>query len=141
MEGSTIFSALTARQDKPSDNRTYTNHELRMKTKRDHGLTSQASSTLISASTDTIRESMRSSHSHEDRDMAGMKLIFYIPRANTVLHVANHSSASILETSTNVVGCGLGSLQQDWDNLLLLLDMDLINVEPSEHILDKRRIL
>lgn len=59
----------------------------------------------------------------------------YIPRANTVLHLASHSSASLSETSTNVVGCGLGSLQDDCENLLLL-EMDLINVEPSEHILD-----
>ena len=64
-----------------------------------------------------------------------MKFI-YIPRADTVFHIASHSSASLSETSTNVVGCGLGSLQQDCDNLLLLLEMDLINVEPSEHILD-----
>ena len=35
-----------------------------------------------------------------------------------------------------MVGCGLGSLQQDCENLLLFWDMDLINVEPSEHILD-----
>lgn len=65
MEGSTIL-ALTARQDKPSDNRTYTNRELTMRRKNDHGLTSQASSTLVSASTDTMRESMRSGHSDED---------------------------------------------------------------------------
>ena len=64
-----------------------------------------------------------------------MKII-YTPRANTVFHIANHSSASSSETSTNVGGCGLGSLQQDCDNLFLLLDMDLINVEPSEDILE-----
>ena len=63
-----------------------------------------------------------------------MKFI-YIPRANTVLHLAIHSSASISETSTKVVGCGLGSLQEDCENLLLR-EMDLISVEPSEHILD-----
>jgi hypothetical protein len=61
----------------------------------------------------------------------------YIPRANTVLHVASHSSALVSETSTKVVGCGLGSLQLHWENLLLR-EMDLIrvNVEPSEDILD-----
>ena len=126
--------ALTARQDKPSDNRTYTNHKLTMRTKSEDRLTSQASSTLVSASTDTIRESMISGHSHEDRGMVAMRFIC-IPRANTVLHFASHSSASLSETSTNVVGCGLGSLQDDCENLLLW-EMDVINVEPSEHILD-----
>ena len=66
MEGSTTL-AFTARQDKPSDNRTYTNRELTMRTKNDRRLTSQASSTLVFAFTDTIRESMRSGHSHKDR--------------------------------------------------------------------------
>jgi hypothetical protein len=68
VEGSTIL-ALTARHDKLSDNRSYSNRELTMRMKDGHGLTSQASSTLVSAFTDTIRESMRSSHSYEDRNM------------------------------------------------------------------------
>ena len=56
---------LTARQDKLSDNRTYTIREITIRMKIDYELTSQASSTLVSASTDTIRESMRSGHSYE----------------------------------------------------------------------------
>ena len=59
-----------------------------------------------------------------------------MPRAKTVLHVVNHSCASSSETSTNVVGTGLGSLQlpvKDWESLLLR-DMDLISGEPSEDI-------
>ena len=137
LEGSTAL-ALTAIQDKPSDNKTYTNRQQTMKTNSDHGLTSQASSTLVSASTDTIRESMRSSHSNEDRRHGGMKFFFfYIPRANTFLQVASHSSASFSETSTNVGGCGLGSLQLDCENLLFWgIDLIRVNVEPSEDILD-----
>lgn len=42
------------------------------------GLTSQASSTLVSAFTDTIRESMRSGHSHEDRNMMARNLFTYL---------------------------------------------------------------
>lgn len=67
--------------------------------------------------------------------MVAMKFI-YIPRANTDLHFASHSSASMSETPTKVVGCGLGSLQ-DCENLLLWeMDLMRVNVEPSEHILD-----
>jgi hypothetical protein len=77
MEGSTTL-ALTARQDKLSDNRTYSNREPRMRMKDADGLTSQASSTLVSAFTDTIRESMRSGHSHEDRDKKECNLYTYL---------------------------------------------------------------
>lgn len=100
-----------------------------------NGVTSQASSTLVSASTDTIRESMRSGHAHENHQ--GCIEFIYIPRANTVLHFVNHSCPSSSETSTNIVGCGLGSLQlpvKDCESLLP--DMDVIDVEPSEHILN-----
>ena len=57
-----------------------------------------------------------------------------IPRANTVLHFVNHSCASSSETLMKLEGSGIRSLQLDCESLLLL-DIDLINVEPSEHIL------
>lgn len=130
---STILD-LTARQDKPSDSRTYVIHERMLRTKDDDEPTSQASSTLISASTDTIRESMRSGSLSVSRQ--GSTKMIYIPLANIVLHTVSHSCASSSETSTKVVWSGVGSLQlpvKDWESLLEC-DMDLMGVEPSEHI-------